>query len=74
MKDKNKAKKDIYDVGEILDINRNEINKMLKKRKWTIIVAIILTIISTLMLSGCFVRIMYMPASIHDFSWIWRLF
>ena len=69
---KSNTKKDIYDIGQILDISRNEINTMLKKKKWTLIVAIILLIFSALMLSGC-VHAYYIAVCKSDFSWIWRL-
>jgi len=65
------SKQNLYRVGQILDLGENEINTTLKKKKITMIIGILLTILAALMLSGC-INTMYIAASIHDFSWLWR--
>ena len=60
-------------IGQILELNGDEINKMIRKKKKTLIIAILLTILATIMLSGC-IHTLYTSVSLLDFSGIWRLF
>lgn len=69
---KEKTKQDLYRVGDIVGLCDNEIDATLKKRKLTLLIAILLTLLGILMLSGC-IHTLYVAVSIHDFSWLWRL-
>ena len=66
------SKQNLYRIGRILDLSNSEINATLKKKKRTVILAILLALAAVIMLTGC-IHTMYTAVVLRDFSWIWRL-
>jgi len=69
----NNKKQELYELGQILNINENEINATLKKKKRRAILAILLALAAAILLTGC-LSTFYTAVAISDFSWIWRIF
>ena len=77
LKNSKYQKSDIFTIGSLLNIETNEIQSTLRKKKIMVLIGLIILIIS--LLSGCIgpggrPGYHYGAICIQDFSWIWRLF
>ena len=63
----------LHKIGELIDINKDEVKTLLNKKRKTMVIAILLSILASIFLSGC-IQTFYTSPALIDFSWIWRLF
>lgn len=69
----NNEQVEISDIGQILNINSDEIKTTMRKKKILLIIGGIMLLV--LSLAGCIDNDPgghYMAISMNDFSWIWR--
>ena len=75
-KDFDNQRIELYKIGKIFDIERNEIKAIMRKKKVMFVIGILILLIS--IFSGCLgpgrPGYHYGAVCIQDFSWIWRIF
>ncbi|MCX6667445.1 MAG: hypothetical protein NTV74_04300 [Euryarchaeota archaeon] len=70
---KNSVENNLCRIGQLVEINRNEIITIMKAKKYAILATVVVFCIGALTALGGPIPLKYGSVSVQDFSWPWRM-